>query len=549
MQPVGYKILSSILRSRITNYLCANKFVDSTIQKGFWPKSNGVTEHTAVLTHIINEARRYQRSLIVTLLDLRNAFGEVSHGLIKKSLELHNIPLPIIELIANIYKHASVTIGVNKQITEKIKVNRGVLQGDPCSPLLFNLCFNILVRTIAQEKYKALGFAWGPTNAPTNTSWLQFADDAALIAHDSKSAQALVDIAAAWCEWAHMIIRTDKCSTFGMAKIKGAYVQTEPKIYNNSIVIPPIKMGESFKYLGKNFSFQMKNQEVKDILLHKIKTLLEKISTLKIPIQLKLKILRLYLPTQINFELRMYNISHTWITNNLDFAIINSVRSWLQYPINTCVAEIMHLPLSKGGLGIPPLASIAQKQGLSVRATLKNNSDSTMRSLWEATSDKNIANDSLLINNNVDTANKQLKNDLLMKSLNHVQNLQVQGSAIMAVTAALNKSEITRWLNCTLTLSDQHIKFARRALQQQLATASNMVRWKRANSNLCTLCQDVQTNKHVLSNCPAPAALLRCTTRHDRILLILAGYLHTHIQSPNKLHVDLQGVFANKPFI
>jgi hypothetical protein len=135
----------------------------------------------------------------------------------------------------------------------------------------------------------------------------------------------------------------------------------------------------------------------------------------------------------------------------------------------------MHLHLSKGGLGIPPLASIAQKQGLSVRVTLKNNSDSTMRSLWDATSDKNIANDSLLITNNVDTANKQLKNDPLMKSLNHIQNLQVQGSAIMAVTAALNKSEITRWSNCTSTLSDQHFNFARRTLQQQLATANNMV--------------------------------------------------------------------------
>ena len=136
-----------------------------------------------------------------------------------------------------------------------------------------------------------------------------------------------------------------------------------------------------------------------------------------------------------------------------------------------------------------------------------------MRSLWEATSDKNIAHDSLLLNNNVATANKQLKNDLLMKSLNHVQNLQVQGSAIMAVTAALNKSEITRWSNCTSTLSDPHFKFARRALQQQLATANNMVRWKRASSNLCTLCHGVQTNKHVLSNCSAPSALSRFTTK------------------------------------
>ena len=355
----------------MTNFLMINNTVNNTIQKGFWPCTNGVTEHTFGLSHIIDDARRHQKSVVVTLLDLRNAFGEVSHKLISKSLELHSIPPTIINLVENIYNHANVSICVNKMATNKIKVGKGVLQGDPCSPILFNICFNTLIRTIAQDKFKSLGVAWGPSTSPSVTSWLQFADDAALIAHDCKSAQALVDIALAWCNWANMLIRIDKCVTFGMAKIKGVHKQIDPKIYINSSAIPSITTGNSFKYLGKIFTYTLDNSEIKELLVTKVKHILDITSALKTPAQLKLKIIRQYLPSQINFDLRLYNLSYTWITNNLDSMITNHIRSWLNYPVNTCVAEIAHLPFSKGGLKIPSLRSIAEKHCLSVRASLK----------------------------------------------------------------------------------------------------------------------------------------------------------------------------------
>ena len=76
------------------NLLMSTNLVDNTFQKGFWPRTNGVTEHTSALSHIIYDARKHQRSVVVTILDLRNAFGKVSHKLISKSLELHTIGLP-----------------------------------------------------------------------------------------------------------------------------------------------------------------------------------------------------------------------------------------------------------------------------------------------------------------------------------------------------------------------------------------------------------------------------------------------------------------------
>ena len=82
LQPVFYKVLSSVIRNRIYAYLEENKFVNKRIQKGFWPTLDGVFEHTQMLTQLLYEAKCNQRSIIVTLLDLRNAFSEVNHKLI-----------------------------------------------------------------------------------------------------------------------------------------------------------------------------------------------------------------------------------------------------------------------------------------------------------------------------------------------------------------------------------------------------------------------------------------------------------------------------------
>ena len=63
----------------------------------------GTFEHTSHLMFLINEARKKQRSLTITLLDLKNAFGEVHHNLIDCTLEYHHVPLEIRNIIQNMY--------------------------------------------------------------------------------------------------------------------------------------------------------------------------------------------------------------------------------------------------------------------------------------------------------------------------------------------------------------------------------------------------------------------------------------------------------------
>ena len=47
-----------------------------------------------------------------------------------------------------------------------------------------------------------------------------------------------------------MIIRVDKCKTFGIQKVNTATVQYSPKLVTNDAVIPPVGVNEGFTYLG-----------------------------------------------------------------------------------------------------------------------------------------------------------------------------------------------------------------------------------------------------------------------------------------------------------
>ena len=90
-----------------------------------------------------------------------------------------------------------------------------VLQGDCHGPLLFNLCFNTFIQHIKSDKYRQFGFSSAFLNP---LHWLQFANDAAVITSQESENQHLLNQFAICCQWYDMMIRVDKCSTFGIEK-------------------------------------------------------------------------------------------------------------------------------------------------------------------------------------------------------------------------------------------------------------------------------------------------------------------------------------------
>src|SRR6185436_6384256 len=115
-----------------------------------------------------------------------------------------------------------------------------------------------------------------------------------------------------------MDIRLDKCISFGMCMGNSKYQQILPKIALDKGVIPAVPIDGHFKYLGRIFNFDMKDDIPKKEVEQKIEKLLHTITSLNVKPQTKLKIFEIFVPTQIMFELKIYSFGQTFISSVID---------------------------------------------------------------------------------------------------------------------------------------------------------------------------------------------------------------------------------------
>ena len=68
----------------------------------------------------------------------------MSHDLIAKGLERLSVPKQFRDIVADLYLNATKSFRTIDGKTEEIRILRGVKQGDPLSPILFNICMDPL---------------------------------------------------------------------------------------------------------------------------------------------------------------------------------------------------------------------------------------------------------------------------------------------------------------------------------------------------------------------------------------------------------------------
>ena len=80
------KLYFAFKAKRLLDFTLANRYIDTTIQKGGIPGVSGCLEHTALLSQLIHEAKSEKKNLVITWLDISNAYGSIPHKLIRKAL-------------------------------------------------------------------------------------------------------------------------------------------------------------------------------------------------------------------------------------------------------------------------------------------------------------------------------------------------------------------------------------------------------------------------------------------------------------------------------
>ena len=147
----------------------------------------------------------YQNS-IITKKKLRKApLGPtVPHAALKPCLARKSVPAPIVDLIDDMYNNCKTNIKTKDGIGVEITIRRGVKQGDPLSPLLFNLCLEPLLEAIEEQT--------GSINVSENRKVLvlAFADDVVLLGADARKGQHQVDVLIDYMQGLEIIISREK---------------------------------------------------------------------------------------------------------------------------------------------------------------------------------------------------------------------------------------------------------------------------------------------------------------------------------------------------
>ena len=129
-------------------------------------------------------------------------------------------------------------------------------------------------------------------------------------------------------------IQVDKCSSFGIKKVRTKSVQYLPKVLINNQRIPVIDIGGNVQYLDRYFSFDMSEDQYKSELTSLMKELMSDIDSKPLHPKNKILLYSRYVLPKISWHLMVSSLSKTWVTETIDSLVNSYIRKWLQISIS-----------------------------------------------------------------------------------------------------------------------------------------------------------------------------------------------------------------------
>src|SRR6266496_3556051 len=169
---------------------------------------------------------------------------------------------------------------------------------------------------------------------------------------------------------------------------------------------------------------------------------------------------------------------------------------------------------------------------------LRHSNDPKMRVLHDLRADKVSFRDLVADVSRKEAASKTKALQLTTKR-EKLGGLTVQSTLFKSLRESLTGSEATNWSQHLALINSNVANFARRALMRVLPTNSNLHRWGKSSSDTCPSCAGLETENHILNNCPTAAQKGRYTWRHNAVLKILVQHIQSHLLADDEIFADL----------
>jgi hypothetical protein len=135
----GSKVFTRLISTRILRV--AQRLICS-IQNGFLPNRFIAKHGLSVQLAMMDSQLETNNTNIGLLINQEKAYDRINTTYLTAVLKKFKFPKHLITCIDHLFFSTTIRINVNSHLSQPVTQKRGLCQGDPLSPALFNLAFD-----------------------------------------------------------------------------------------------------------------------------------------------------------------------------------------------------------------------------------------------------------------------------------------------------------------------------------------------------------------------------------------------------------------------
>lgn len=342
-------------------------------QRGF-RTSPGCSENLEVLRSLFEHCKEERSPFAVVFVDFARAFDSVSHEHFLCVLREMEVDPHVVELIRGSYQDCVTRVETGGRLTPAINMRVGVKQGDPMSPLLFNLAMDPLIHGLER-------LGKGLSVSGTRVTTLAFADDLVLVSDSWQGMAHNLGILEAFCNKTGLRVKPSKSNGFLLSPTRDSFmVNNCPPWVLGGSPLNMVQAAETVAYLGVRVSPW--KGIVKPTLFEDLVRWCDNINRALLKPSQKVVILNKFAIPRL-----LYRADHCCVNSGtlqlLDRTIRERVRAWLHLPPSTCDG-LLYARNRDGGLAICKLARLVPSIQARRIFRLSNSTDGVTRSLLDS---------------------------------------------------------------------------------------------------------------------------------------------------------------------
>lgn len=260
LMSTALKVLIVILTRRLNRAFEAHDLF-SPSQAGFRTREECVTQ-VGCLLEICQRRKIDELPTYLAFVDIRKAYDTVPHGALFAKLAHYGVTGKMMTYIQALYASSDFTIRTGDapfDFSEPAPLRRGVRQGCPMSPVLFN----IFINDIFDGGSPHLGVQVPGSTDGIRVPGLLFADDAVVMASTAEELGAALSQLSDWLDRVEMTASPLKCGAMviGPEELHDQFASMSEDIVLQGESIPIV---DNYRYLGINFRNDLDIQRMVD---------------------------------------------------------------------------------------------------------------------------------------------------------------------------------------------------------------------------------------------------------------------------------------------